>query len=530
MGEYGANYVLSWVETDAFSDTATPVSATGSLVAISPATDTRYGLTQTIGKSSATDSSVLSLFTIDNLSSFNGYIFGSTSTTLTDTLALTLTNMSTVNVGLILPFSTRDLFAEKKVSVTYLYDRTASASIDFRTMTTKINTIVKSVDYIDLYVPYFEASFIDAFGTSSYQNEIHSTLFSNVKTKKYSYGIGNYDVSTIPGGAAVIENSNGGKIDDLILVGNSSSTNYFQNVVLAQSNNLITNGVNVTINKDGTEVVANTVNVPVSIFAKSNMSNETTNSTGIYRNGLLQQISNITPNGININLFGKGYMAYDSQNVSYIPVELVSIFAKRVSQNNTDTLARSDFKITTVTSIPGVTSSVTSLVYALVEWDDNVNSGHDFPWIYDPYLSNSTLETAEVVKNSKNAYLVRNTGSQIVPYNYTFIRSAYLIYDAVYNRTHVLSVPGNTSLYSVQITANSIFATGSVIITSFDNTIINPFDKNFDSTMCLTNSSNNVVSIRVDNQNTVIAKKLGSPTYSNLILGYTETNFVESSC
>lgn len=531
LGYYGSNYILSWDETSGFINNTSFVTATGSLGVVSPVTDARYVLDQTVGWTSSTELTVLSLYTIDNLSSFTGYIFYASTTTLGENLGLTMTNMSTVNSGLMLAFSPRDIFVENKVNVKYVYDRTVASTVDYRTMTTKTNTIMKSADYIDLYAPYFDSSFIDAFGTSVYQNEIHSTIFSNKKTGKFNYGIGDYDTSTMTGEPAVIENLNGGVVDDLILVANSSSIDYFHIISLAQSNAAISNGVNITINKDGNEVVSNTVNIPVSIFAKCNMSSESVNNTGISRNGLIYQIANKLSNGIDIGLFGNGYVGLDSQNVGYIPVELVSIFAKRISQNNTDTLTRSDFKITAVTSIPGITSSVTGLIYAYVNWNgDVINSGHDFPWIYDPFLNNPSLPEGVVSDNSRNAYLIKNTGNEIIPYNYSFIKSAYLIYDSVFNRTHVLIVPGDASLYSVQITSGEIFATGSVIVMSFDNTIINPFDRNFDPTMVILNNANNVVSIRVDNHNTVITKTLGMPTLSNLILGFTETNFVESSC
>lgn len=529
-GFYGGDLILNWSESTELSSTT--VVSSNPISKILAINDDRYELSQTTGWSSSTNSNVLSLFYFDNTPSYTSYIFSSLKNSLSEATPATTINfassVSSENRGLMLPFSPFDIVIENGSSIKYKYDRTLSGIVDYRVMSQYIKTIVKYVNYIDTYKPLFSASFIDAFGTSAYLNEIHSTIFSNLKSGIYKYGIGDYDASNIVGTPDVIVVENNNEIDQVVLVGNSLLTNFFKKVNLAKANDSIVDGVNVTMKIDSNVVNNSVMNPPVSVFAKCKLNSEPSYSTSISRNGIFNNVSNTAANGINLDIFGNGYLGASARNVGYVPVELVSIFSKRVSQNNLTNISRSDFNLTIVTSIPNVTISTTSLTLAYVQWNDVINSGHEFPWIYDPFVNNPYVSIDEMQSVSKNAYLVKNTGKESVPYNSSFIKSAYLVYDPTFNRVHVLMVPDSN--YHVDITNNYIAMDGSVIIVSFNNSAINPFDKDFDSTMCILNSSNNVVSIRVDGYGPLAIKKLGAPSISNLILGYTETNFIESSC
>lgn len=525
LGTFGPEYRWTWNETSGF----TSATAGSSGTATAEIANFRYAIDQVCGWSSDTEYKVRTLATIDNSPQFNGYIYEANSTTMIDTFVFTIVNMSTVGNGLVIPFWDKDVLVERGTNIQYLYSREPGASLNFNLMQSKSDNIVKAINYVDGYSKYFKSSFIDAFGTNVIGYETHSSIFSNTKSGKYSYGIGNYDGSTIPGNPAIITNYDNGNVDNLVLIGNNTTVNNFKTIILTKSTSVINDGVNITLNKDGIEISdTNAVRVPVSIFGKSPIVDEASAESGMFRNGLFKKMSRLGDLGIAFNPFGYGFSGRYGQTSGYVPVELASILAKRYSQNNFDKIVRSDFSIEPIDNIPGLVAYTVNLKFAKISWESDINSGHDFPWMFDSKLKNESVTNDKVLQDSRNAYLVQNVGT--VPENISFIRTVYAVYDSVFNRTHIIVVPTNPTLYSFKITSTAIITSGSMIIVSFDNEIINPFDANFDATMSITNSANNVVSIRVDGHNTLLTRTLGVPTLSSLILGYTETNFVESSC
>lgn len=539
LGEYGPDYLLNWSESTAFSS-STVITSSGTLGNVNSSIDYRYRISQAKGWSGASAYKIRSLFYISNLQNYIAYMYSSTSTSealLKETTPLVAISNTSNGVdyttGFMLPFGDRDMLIENTNSIEIRYDSSSNPTIDYRTMLINTQVIGKTVNYLDQYSKYFTSSFIDSFGASAYSTDIFSSVFSNIKNGKYAYSIGNVNTSSIPGSSAVYSNTNNGEVSQLVLQDkDTSSANYFKTISLNDNTTTTIDGVNISIKKEGKILDKANTKIPVSIFSKCNISDENEQSSSMSRTGVLSKISINSDKGILIGDFGDvGYISNSSKNSMYVPVEIVSIFAKRMNQNILTNLVRSDFTITTISDIApfNISSNDSSLKFAKVQWKSDVNSGHDLPWIFDQHLSMNNITNEEIHENSKIAYLAKAGSNQVVPYNTSFIRDFIFVYDTTYNRTHVLGYANDNDI-KVTFNGDSIFVKGSVVIVSFDNSSINPFDVEFDSSMSLINGSGNVVSIRVDSQNTARIKTVSRVNYSNLILGFTETNHVESSC
>lgn len=527
-GHYGNAYSITWDEASGFASAG--LSGIGTFAKMSHSSDSRYNLTQIKGWASLVLESNISCFAMMRVANSSIYLYKSDNTTVGDMYDISSVIFTSASLGIfdesgsIIPLAPRYVIVDNDVTLLTRYDIGSDPSVNYSDTLTYIIETTKSNNLSYSYDTLLNDSFIDMLGASIYAEGMFATILSNKKYGKYSYRIGSYDVSGID--AKVYSNINNGVVSEIFAQSISNSvSNYFKQITLNNNTSAPLDSTNIILEKDGSTIDASDSIIPVSIFATCSVDNQTNNT--LSRHGSFDSVGSSDVNGIK-------YWSYDllnARNALLLPVEFASLFAKRVSQNNLDSIIRSDVSIVFQNTIPSVTiiGNASDFQLASVTWNRSANSGHMAPWLSDINYKSISFNTNMSQSITREAYVVKDPTLSKIPDNSSIYDEYVMIYDKIYNRTIVAAMPYNGQLV---ITSSGITSTNSCILISISNEIINPLDVAFDSTHSIKNDKGNVTSIRINNTNTLHVRNVygNQQTESSIVLGYTRTNYIEGSC
>ena len=438
---------------------------------------------------------------------------------------LAITGLTVSNYSNVYVLNNQSIAILNNNTLILAYSAASTGSVNYTTLTTstKVVAIINSI--VNKYSDYILSSYIDVLGMDNQGNCSYNVILSNNISKKYSYKINSYKLTSNNTDESIsINTGNDSEAIEVSALMLDNLGNDFRQIVISNDTVTANNTVALNLCSDDSMVDNNSANLPISLIS-FNQSNPAQASISRKSGALVKIVTNNSQN--NLKNLDYNYLGRFSA-----PVEAMSIFTKRAYSNNTTSINRNDFNIvfTTISNVIDNVNGPSNFISAIFTWNTSyANSGH-----CEKYILDDNFQTNYQV-NEGNYYQD----------NYKYGKFV-LVYDKLYNRTYLITNNSNNSTSSVNVQFDNvdsnlafsdenliIMQNGNFNVVSIDSALLNPSDSNFNNYLSIINEKSNVTSIRCDyfegfSQNNITASICN--TQSSIILGFTEINNQEVGC
>ena len=475
-------------------------------------TSGQYYVNETVGYvylSSVYHNKVISQITINNnVTSYSIFQYSSLdASSVGATPTLTISGVSIVSSE-IMPLYDNAFVILSNSTISFGSTSSSTSTISFNTYSISTWSSVITGNYSNQYQNYFTSSYIDCVGIVVKQNEIFNTIISNKISGKYSFNIDNYSLASSGLNNTLTLSYSGNSLVDVMAITSSTNTATFNTINVANNSTTTPSTVNMSLYNNGNKVNILSSSLPISVISLP---------LGSGQSATIDRVS-----GALTSITSSSSLVYGSyNNIDILPIEIISLFTKRAYVNNTTSISRDDITISFINKPPFFTvDNSSNYVFAQASYNNGGinNSGHSIGFSLD----SNFLEKCSVVSDVDAGFSIINDSKY------------YLIYDIKNNRTIVMteSFQSATTIIplSINFTSSNLVVNSPIQIISFDSTLLNTYDQNFNNNLSVTNENNNVVSIRADYFEGFASKNILNGWDAGTICGFTEINNFAGGC